>query len=304
MSNVQKFQADLAQILFQKWRAIAVTIGLVVVLIGCTNSNKPSSTTVEATDEVQTSEAAETAAETSAGNAGTDAGSDTNAAQPEAPAEEVAAVPTDTPIPEPTAEPLFYNLPDTKMLYASVLYASPNRDDPIIPVPVPEGENVFIMGRNATQTHLRVVWNTGVGWIPVSFTDYNGQQARLSALPIFEREPPACAVPVTTQFGLNSTWTSDLDQKVAVVVDLFRSQYGNFPLSSLALVVNNFYVEDSRREIVEQGQFSLKDVVLSLPQNVQPGDVVGYQLDTDSDEPLTFMATIFTVPFSCQWDID
>lgn len=224
----------------------------------------------------------------------------------EAAVEEPELEPTATPKPEPepTPEPLFYNLPETTMQYASVLYASPNRDDPIIPVPVPEGEKVFIMGRNSTQTHVRVVWNTGVGWIPVSFTDYNGQQARLAALPIFEREPPACAIPVTTQFGLNSTWTSDQNQKIAVVVDLFRSKYGAFPQSALALVVNDFYIDGSRREIVEQGQFSLKDVVLSLPQNVQPDDVVGYQLDTDSDEPLTFMATIFSIPSNCQWDID
>lgn len=217
--------------------------------------------------------------------------------------------PTDTPVPptntpEPTPEPLFYNLPPTTLLYASGLYASPNRDDLIVPVLVPEGVTVFIMGRNATQTHLRVVWNTGVGWVPVSFTDYNGERNRLAALPIFEREPPACAVPLATQFGLNSTWASDLNQRIAVIADLFRATYGDFPRSSLVLSVNGFIVEESRREIVEKGQFSLKDVVFSLPQNLQPGDVLGYQLDTDSDEPLTFMATIFSVPGNCQWDID
>jgi hypothetical protein len=212
------------------------------------------------------------------------------------------ALPTDTPVPTP--EPLFYNLPPATLTNATGLYASPNRAELIVPVPVPAGETVFIMGRNATGTHLRVVWNTGVGWVPVSFTSYNGQRDRMAALPVFEREPPSCAVPLTTQFGLNSTWTSDLQQRIAVIAALFRSRYGEFPASSLALVVNGVTVESSRRAIVEQGQFSLKDVVFSVPQDLQPGDTVGYQLDTASDEPLTFMATIFSVPSNCKWKLD
>ncbi|MFZ4663497.1 MAG: hypothetical protein ACOYNY_41210 [Caldilineaceae bacterium] len=212
------------------------------------------------------------------------------------------ALPTDTPVPTP--EPLFYNLPPATLTNATGLYASPNRAELIVPVPVPAGETVFIMGRNATGTHLRVVWNTGVGWVPVSFTSYNGERDRMAALPVFERELPSCAVPLTTQFGLNSTWTSDLQQRIAVIAALFRSRYGEFPASSLALVVNGVTVESSRRAIVEQGQFSLKDVVFSVPQDLQPGDTVGYQLDTASDEPLTFMATIFSVPSNCKWKLD
>lgn len=221
-----------------------------------------------------------------------------------------APAPTDTPsalpteIPAPTPEPLFYNLPPATLTNATGLYASPNRAELIVPVPVPAGETVFVMGRNATRTHLRVVWNTGVGWVPVSFTSYNGQRDRMEALPIFEREPPACAVPLTTQFGLNSTWTNEVQQRIAVIVDLFRSRYGEFPTSYLSLVVNGVNVTESRREIIEQGQFSLKDVVFSIPQDLQPGDTVAYLLETASDEPLTFMATIFSVPSNCKWKLD
>jgi hypothetical protein len=145
------------------------------------------------------------------------------------------------------------------------------------------------------------VWNTGVGWIPVSFTDYNGQQQQLERLPVFEHEPPACAVPVTTQFNLNAEWTSDQRQRVAVVVDIFRSNYGTPPPSSLWLTVNGTPVENTRRAIVERGQFALKDVVFSLPGFMQEGDVLGYALETTSDEPLTFIATIFSVPENCRW---
>ncbi|MCE7980386.1 MAG: hypothetical protein DYG89_04285, partial [Caldilinea sp. CFX5] len=196
------------------------------------------------------------------------------AADTPAPTDTPQALPTDTPAPTP--EPLFYNLPPATLTNATGLYASPNRAELIVPVPVPAGETVFVMGRNATGTHLRVVWNTGVGWVPVSFTSYNGQRDRMAALPVFEREPPSCAIPLTTQFGLNSTWTSDLQQRIAVIAALFRSRYGEFPASSLALVVNGVTVESSRRAIVEQGQFSLKDVVFSVPQDLQPGDTVGY----------------------------
>lgn len=216
------------------------------------------------------------------------------------------ATPTPGPKPKatPTAEPLYYNLPQATLKNATGLYASPNRAELIVPVSIPVGEKVFVMGKNATGSHLRVVWNTGVGWVPVSFTDYNGKQNKLAPLPVFEREPPACAEPLTTQFGLNSKWTSDQRQKIAVIADLFRSKYGPFPKSFLSLRVNGTVVDSSRRPIVEQGQFSLKDVVFTVPQDLQEGDTVGYQLETSSNEPLTFMATIFSVPGNCQWDLD
>jgi len=138
--------------------------------------------------------------------------------------------------------------------------------------------------------------------VPVSFTDYNGNRDKLEALPVFTHEPPRCAEPITTQFALNSTWTSDRKQRIAVVVDLFRTRYGDFPPSFLSLTLDGSAIAETRRQIVERGQFSLKDVVFSLPGYVQEGDVVGYLLDTTSDEPITFMATIFSVPEGCQWD--
>jgi hypothetical protein len=207
---------------------------------------------------------------------------------------------TSTPIASP--EPLFYSLPPAILSLPTGLYASPNRPELIVPVEIPAGETVYVMGRNGTSSHLRVVWSTGVGWVPVSFTDYNGKQVQLESLPVFTREPPRCAEPITTQFALNSTWTSDKRQQIGVVVDLFRSRYGDFPPSFLSLTLNGKEVQSTRRQIVERGQFSLKDVVFSLPGYVQQGDTVGYILDTTSDEPLSFMATIFSVPDGCQWD--
>lgn len=233
-----------------------------------------------------------------------------------APTEPAPPEPTPTeaapPEPTPTEPPpaietpaaLFYNMPPAILTSATGLYASPNRAEFIVPVTIPQGETIYVMGRNATSSHLRTVWNTGVGWVPVSFTDYNGQREKLADLPIFEQEPPACAIPVTTQFGFSSEWTSDQRQRIAVVADLFRSKYGPFPNSTLSLKVNGIEVESSRRPIVENGQFSLKDVVFSPGQDLQAGETVGYQLNTASDEPLTFMATIFSIPQNCQWEID
>jgi hypothetical protein len=229
----------------------------------------------------------------------------TKAAQPTTAAPTKAPPPTSQPTSARNAEaPLFYNLPPAVLTSATGLYASPNRGDLIVPVPIPARETVFVMGRNATSSHLRIVWNTGVGWVPTSFTNYNGARDRLASLPVFTREPPGCAVPLTTQFGLNSRWTADQKRRIAVVVDLFRSRYGDFPRSTLALTANGKDVDSSRRPIVEQGQFSLKDVVFTLPADVQPGDVVGYHLETTSNEPLTFMATIFAVPNECKWKLD
>ncbi len=253
---------------------------------------------------------------------GADMATDAPTLQADTPTPEIAApdtaasesAPTEPAPPEPTpTEPppaietpaaLFYNMPPAILTSATGLYASPNRAEFIVPVTIPQGETIYVMGRNATSSHLRTVWNTGVGWVPVSFTDYNGQREKLADLPVFEQEPPACAIPATTQFGFSSEWTSDQRQRIAVVADLFRSKYGPFPNSTLSLKVNGIEVESSRRPIVESGQFSLKDVVFSLGQDLQAGETVGYQLNTASDEPLTFMATIFSIPQNCQWEID
>jgi hypothetical protein len=206
--------------------------------------------------------------------------------------------------PDPLDSAIAYNLPPATLLTETGLYVSPNRDDLVAPVIIPAGETIYLMGRNATYSHLRAVWNTGVGWVPVSFTSYNGDRELLDDLPEFEQEPPRCAEPVTTQFNLGSVWTADQRMRVAIVVDLFRSRYGDFPQSYLLLNVNGAAVESSRRAIVERGQFSLKDIVFSLPGYLQPGDTLGYSLETSTDESLAFMATIFRVPEGCVWDVE
>ncbi len=199
---------------------------------------------------------------------------------------------------------LFYNLPQATLTESTGLFASPNRPEYVVNIIVPAGEIVYVMGRNSTASHLRVVWNTGVGWVPVSFTDYNANRERIKSLPVFQRDPPPCAVPLTTQFSLNSEWTSENSQRqrIAVVVDLFRTRYGDFPTSYLSLTVNGTAIEESKRQIVERGQFTLKDVVFTLPDYIYPNDVIGYLLETNSDEELAFMATLFDIPEGCVWD--
>jgi hypothetical protein len=198
----------------------------------------------------------------------------------------------------------YYNLPQATLKEATGLFASPNRGEWIVQTEIPVGDIVYVMGKNATGSHLRVVWHTGVGWIPVSFTNYIADREKMQSLPVFKREPPACAEPLATQFSLNSEWSNIGGQKrrIAVVVDLFRSRFGDFPTSYLSLTVNGNEVESSRRQIVEKGQFTLKDVVFTLPNYVLEGDKIGYRLDTSSNEPLAFMATIFNIPENCVWD--
>lgn len=285
----------------------ALLVLYALLVVACNNSNirqrVAANPTTEVTIEAE-AEATSNPSQPASVDTPTPEAAATAASTPEPPATDTTVPPTETPAAAETPAALFYNLPSATLTSATGLYASPNRAEFIVPVTIPQGETVYVMGRNATSSHLRAVWNTGVGWIPVSFTSYNGQRENLQNLPVFEKEPPACAVPVTTQFGLGSEWTSEQRQRIAVVVDLFRSKYGPFPDSSLSLKVNNVEVESSRRQIVENGQFSLKDVVFSLGQDLQEGDTVGYILNTSSDEPLTFMATIFSVPQSCQWEID
>lgn len=213
--------------------------------------------------------------------------------------------PTNTPVPEPTTGGIqTYNLLQATLTESSPLYVSPKNPAQVIPIEIAVGEKVSVMGKNSTGSHLRVVWNTGVGWVPTSFTTFIGDRNRMDALPIFEREPPQCAIPITTQLNLNSTWDVPQRTRIAVIVDLFRSRFGEFPDSSLALSVNGVTIEESRRAIEENGQFSLKDVVLTLPGYLQAGDTLGYVLETTADEPLVFVASLLDVPQNCIWDID
>ncbi len=212
------------------------------------------------------------------------------------------AADTHASLPTVTPRAPSYNLPPASLTYSTGLYALPNRSELVAPITIPAGETVYVMGRNATNSHLRVVFGVNVGWVPVSFTDYNGRLEQLRILPVL-REPPTCAEPVTTQFGLHNTWTSDREQRVAVVIDLFRSRYGDFPPSSLSLTVNGREVSKTKRQIVERGQFSLKGIVFTLPDYIRKDDVLGYLMETTSDEPLAFVATIFRVPEGCKWDV-
>lgn len=282
---------------------------LTMLFVSACNSNLQSSDTTpvaEATLAADVATAVPTLQDETADTPTSESAAPDTTAPESAPTEPAPTEPTPTEPPPAVETPaaLFYNMPPATLTSATGLYASPNRAEFIVPVTIPQGETIYVMGRNATSSHLRTVWNTGVGWVPVSFTNYNGQRELLADLPVFEQEPPACAIPVTTQFGFNSEWTSDQRQRIAVVADLFRSKYGPFPNSTLSLKVNGIEVESTRRPIVENGQFSLKDVVFSPGQDLQAGETVGYQLNTASDEPLTFMATIFSIPQNCQWEID
>lgn len=303
---------------------VALLLGT-ALLAGCGGSG--SSVSMDAAQATIDSTVAQAAAATAAATAGqTIEQAATDAPTPDAPTPEAPApppAPEDPPVESPpqvdpsaaeeqpapappssVGEIIAYNLPPALLNTETGLYVSPNRGDLVAPVIIPVGSTIYIMGRNATSSHLRAVWNTAVGWVPVSFTSYGGDREGLGKLPAFEQEPPSCAEPITTQFNLGSTWTADRRMRAAIVVDLFRSRFGDFPQSYLLLTVNGAAVETSRRPIVERGQFSLKDIVFSLPGYLQAGDTLGYQLETSSAEDLAFMATIFNVPDGCVWDLD
>jgi hypothetical protein len=201
----------------------------------------------------------------------------------------------ESPPSKPTPERLVYHLPPAALTSATGLYASPNGAELIASATLPAGEIVYVIGRNSAGSHLRVVWIIGVGWVPVSFTDFNGRQEKLEPLPILS-EPPPGATPITTCYSPNSEWTSRYKQRIAVIVDLIRSRYGEFPPSSLSLTVNGREVEISRRDIVNQGgQFLLMNTGFPLSDDVEPGDKVGFRFKSVSTEQPAFIAIIYRV---------
>jgi len=88
-----------------------------------------------------------------------------------------------------------------------------------------------------------------------------------------------------------------------VIVDLFRTLYGEFPLSSLALTVNDQIVSESTRKITSQGQFLLINDILTLPRPVEAGDKVGLAFQTQSTEQVVGAATIYITPESCGFPV-
>jgi len=118
-------------------------------------------------------------------------------------------------IPPPTLDPprsvdnlSVYGFPTARVNARIGLYASPNRSDLVGSDSIPTGTTVYLMGRNSSGSHMRVVWRTRVGWIPTSVIVYNGDRAGTDILPILAWEPPACAEPITPQLDLDDTWTS------------------------------------------------------------------------------------------------
>lgn len=194
-----------------------------------------------------------------------------------------------------------YNLPRATLLYSTARYVSPNRGDPLMHEIILEGTQVFVVGRNHMRTHLRVIWDNKIGWIPVSFTDYNARQTHLSTLPIVGPELSECAVPIESSFSANNRWVSSDEQRIVITVDMMRPRSNEHRQSSLIFKVNGVEVKPEIHEIVRQKGVMVLGEVFTPLQKLNVGDVIEYEFISANDAPFTFIATIFQIPFSCVW---
>lgn len=204
-----------------------------------------------------------------------------------------AALPTNAPTISTAPQILKHSLPDTQVIADVPLLYQPD-SLAIAPNKIPRGATVILLGRDESQAWYRVYWEGYFGWIPTKVTDFPPSKA------IESRAPPPCAKPRSYRRGLDSEWNSSSEGQVAVVIDLYRSTFGDeFPRSTLQIKVNGVAVQGKERMISSKGEFLTRGAV--IPVGVKKQDRIGFQLLTPSSEQVKLFATIFSVPDGCSF---
>lgn len=96
-----------------------------------------------------------------------------------------------------------HGLPPSLIERETYLLASPNHEELVVAATLPAKETIFVIGRNPSKSHLRVVWHNAIGWVLTTSTGYRNHLHMLDSLPIIKHEPPSCTQILATQFDLN-----------------------------------------------------------------------------------------------------
>lgn len=171
--------------------------------------------------------------------------------------------------------------------------------EPLTLIDVPAGARVIVFDLDdQTQTYFRVIWQCEgfnfTGWI---FNESVRHQVRRTNT---KPAPPGCAIALQIVDLLDDVWVSDIEGKIAVVVDLYRAQGGEvYPRSFYYLTRNGRELRDRERVFTSSGPFLINGVVMSA--DVQVGTRIGFSVISSSKEELNFFGTLYRVPKGCDF---
>jgi hypothetical protein len=194
------------------------------------------------------------------------------------------------------ARPTSLVLEDAPLLSQPPLTADTN---PLTLIEIPAGARVIVFDLDdQTKSYFRVIWPCEgfnfTGWIYSESVRH--QVRRTNPKPA----PPGCAVALQIVDLLDDVWVSDIEGKIAIVVDLYRAQGGEvYPRSFYYLTRNGRELRDRERVFTSSGPFLINGVVMSA--DVQVGTRIGFSVITSSKEELNFFGTLYLVPEGCEF---
>ncbi len=175
---------------------------------------------------------------------------------------------------------------------------------PLKLITIPKGARVVVFDLdNVQKSWFRVLWSCDTfnfaGWVPKSAIKFFDKNANPKVA------PPACIKTLGTVDSMNNTWTSPVQGRIAVALDLYRKPSKNtYPESFFYLTRNGKELRDKDRKFETAGPFLLNGMVIGT--DVSKGTVVGFEVigPNVDKEPLLFFATIYLIVNGCQWNFE
>jgi len=177
----------------------------------------------------------------------------------------------------------------------------PGGSEPLVMGNIDEGDRVIVLDvDDVSRGWFRVLLPgdaetpTLFGWTRIDYVDYSARISNPYAA------PPGCTQPLAYLTDLSELWDSTVQGKIAVVVDVFReTREVSFPQSTFTLTNNGQLLRDRARTFRSAGYFLMNGVVISA--DVREGNVIGFNVDTTSEDTLSFHSIIFYVPEGCDF---
>lgn len=188
----------------------------------------------------------------------------------------------------------YEQLPEITVATEVTLIASPSHPTSALPfAPIPAGATVQVIGTDQDTAWLLVLYKDKVGWLPTFFSRTN--VATLPSAVVFEPLSGNCAKYMDATADLAQEWTSTTEGSLLVLGSLYRPQSAtDFTDASLSIaiegsgtVVDSDYIHTLLTPTSAIVFFAYKI------DDLQKGDLLRFQIENLSNEPLAFQATFF-----------
>ncbi len=193
-------------------------------------------------------------------------------------------------------------LPEITVATEVKLVASPAHPTAYLSsAPIAAGEQVQVIGTDKDAAWLLVLHNGKVGWMPTVFSRTN--VGTLQSAVTFEPLSSDCAKYIDATADLAEEWTSTTSGSLLVLGSLYRPQTATaFSDAALAIEIDGGgTVVDADYIHIPLTSSSAIVLFAYLVNDVQKGDLIRFQVEDSSNEPLSFQATYFN--YECRADL-